>query len=98
MNEEDIKKRILAERMTSDIQQKQAEDTLKKMSSHILEPNAKERLSNLRLVKPEIAMQLELYLTQLFQAGQIREKITDDQLVSILNSLTEKRDIKIRRK
>jgi len=49
-------------------------------------------------VKPEIAAQLEMYLAQLYQSGQLRERITDEQLVIILKKITEKRETKIRRK
>ncbi len=100
--EEDIKKRLLQQRMQENMQeqmqQKQLEQTLKAVSMQILEPKARERLNNLRVVKPEIAMQLEAYLAQLYQAGQIKQKITEDQLISILKKLSEKKDIRIKRK
>ena len=76
----------------------QMEEVLKTLMSQVLDQKARERLSNLKLVKPEIATQLEMYLAQLFQSGQLREKITDEQLVMILRKLTEKRETKIRRK
>ena len=103
--EEEIKKRLMQQRtqemqehMQTQMQQKQLEGQLKAVSWQILEPPARERLNNLRVVKPEIAMQLEAYLAQLYQAGQLKQKITEEQLVQILKKLGEKRDIKIRRK
>ncbi|HLD39349.1 MAG TPA: DNA-binding protein [archaeon] len=106
MNEEEIKKKMLQQRMAQMSseqmqqaqQQQQMEDVLKTVMSQVLDREAKERLSNLKLVKPEIAMQLEMYLAQLFQSGQLRERITDEQLVIILKKITEKRETKIRRK
>ena len=103
--EEEIKRRLLQQRqlemqehVQTQMQQKQMEGQLKAVSWQILEPAARERLNNLRVVKPELAMQLEAYLAQLYQAGQIKQKITEEQLVSILKKLGEKRDIRIRRK
>ena len=70
---------------------------IKGVLARILDKAAYERLGNIRLVKPELAQQLELYLIQLYQAGQIRSVVTDDQLKQILSMLTKKRDFKIRR-
>lgn len=104
--EEEIKKKLLQQRMQAQLneqaaaqaQQQQMEETLKTVMSQVLDRKAQERLSNLKLVKPELAMQLGLYLAQLYQSGQLRERITDEQLVVILRKLTEKRETKIRRK
>jgi programmed cell death protein 5 len=84
--------------MQEQAQIKQAEDMLKAVMAQILDAKARERLSNLKMVKPDVAMQLMMYLAQLYQAGQIKEKITDEQMVQILRKLTEKRETKIRRK
>ena len=108
-SEEEIKKRLqqrmqaqmqssMQEQAQSQAQQQQMEEMLKTVMSQILDRKAQERLSNLKLVKPELAMQLVVYLAQLFQSGQLRERITDEQLVTILRKLTEKRETKIRRK
>ena len=100
-SEEEIKKRMLQQRMQSgeeQAQQKQMEDALKSAMSRILDEKARERMNNLRLVKPDVASQLEMYLAQLFQSGQLKERITDEQLVVILRKLTEKRETKITRK
>jgi len=104
--EEIIKKRMLQQRLQEQIQQQaeaqmqqqQLEATLKIITSQILDPKARERLSNLKYVKPDLAMQLEMYLAQLYQAGQLRSRITDEQLVMILRKLTERKETKIRRK
>ena len=39
-----------------------------------------------------------MYLAQLAQSGQIQSKLTDEQIVLILRKLSEKREIKIKRK
>jgi|SRR3989344_8040759 len=104
--EEEIKKRMLQQRLqemtmhqnSSMYEQNQMQEALASIMSKILDKKGKERMSNLKLVRPEMAMQLELYLAQLYQSGQVRGIITDDQLVMILKKISERRDIKIKRK
>ncbi|MGZ4857135.1 MAG: DNA-binding protein [Methanobacteriaceae archaeon] len=65
----------------------------------LLTPEARSRLANLRLTKPEFVEQIELQLIQLAQMGKIKSKITDEQLKQLLRQLTtQKRDINIIRK
>ncbi len=65
----------------------------------ILTPEARSRLANLRLTKPEMVDQIELQLIQLAQMGRVRSKITDEQLKQLLKNLAgQKRDINITRK
>ena len=62
----------------------------------ILTPEARSRLANLRLTKPEFVDQVELQLIQLAQMGRVKSKITDDQLKELLRKLAgQKRDINI---
>ena len=64
----------------------------------ILTPEARQRLANIRMVKPEFAAQLENQLLQLAQSGRISLPLTDEQLKQILENLTSRRrDITIRR-
>ena len=64
----------------------------------ILTTDARSRLTNLKIVKPEFANQLELQLIQLAQQGRVELPITDEQLKEILVRLQSgRRDIKIRR-
>jgi len=64
----------------------------------ILTPEARQRLANLRLVKPELVAQLEEQLIQLANTGRIKMPITDDVLKQILIRLSSsKRRIRIRR-
>lgn len=70
---------------------------VKQMLAKFLEPKARERLANLKLTKPELATQIEVYLAQLYQSGQIKH-VSDEQLVTILKKVTEKRETKIVRK
>ena len=64
----------------------------------ILTPEARSRLTNLKMVKPEFTQQLELQLIQLTQQGRINIPITDEQLKELLVKLqSNKRDYTIRR-
>jgi programmed cell death protein 5 len=64
----------------------------------ILTPEARQRLTNIRMVKPEFADQLELQLIQLAQTGKIKVPITDDQLKEALARLqSHRKEIRIRR-
>lgn len=62
----------------------------------ILTPEARSRLANLRLTKPEFVDQIELQLIQLAQMGRVKSKITDEQLKVLLHKLAgQKREINI---
>ena len=64
----------------------------------ILTPAARQRLANLKLVKPEFAEHVELQLIQAAQTGRLPIPLTDEQLKRILLHLQSgRRDIRIRR-
>ena len=64
----------------------------------LLTPEARQRLTNLKMVRPEFTEQLELQLIQLAQQGKLPVPLTDEQLKKILVQLqSQKRETKIRR-
>jgi programmed cell death protein 5 len=66
----------------------------------ILTPEARQRLQNLKLVRPDFAAQMELQLLQLAQSGRVQLPINDDLLKKLLEQIQSqqtKRDINIRR-
>lgn len=71
------------------------EELKKIILKKILSKEAKERLGRIRMVKPELAAQLELYLIQLYQTGKLKKEISDKELKVILNSLASKKEFKI---
>jgi programmed cell death protein 5 len=98
------KKRMLElqQRIADEQQQAQAQQQLESQKQallrRILTSKARNRLTNLNIVKPEFTQQLELQLIQLAQQGRINLPITDDQLKELLIRLQSgKRDYKIRR-
>jgi programmed cell death protein 5 len=65
----------------------------------LLDPAARQRLMNVRIVKPELAAAVENYLINAASTGRLNRAITDDELKQILLSLQQpKRDFKINRR
>ncbi len=78
--------------------QQQVESQKQALLRAILTPEARQRLTNIKMVKPEFAEQLELQLIQLAQTGKVKSPITDAQLRDVLMRLQpQRRDIKIKR-
>ena len=79
--------------------QAQFEAQKKQILAQIMTSEARNRLANLKLTKPELVHQIELQLIQSAQAGSLRGKVTDDQLKVLLRQIAgQKREIKITRK
>lgn len=65
----------------------------------ILTPKAKERLANMRLVRPDLASRVEDYLLRIVQTQNVRIPITDKDLKALLTKLIpSKRRTKIERR
>lgn len=65
----------------------------------LLMPEARLRLNNVRMVKPELATMVENYLLGMASQGRLHSQISDDQLKQILLSIQQpKRDFKINRR
>ena len=64
----------------------------------ILTSEARSRLNNIKMVKPELSNLVEKYLFGMATQGKMSSQITDDQLKKILSSIQQpKRDFKINR-
>jgi len=64
----------------------------------IISSEARNRLNNVRMVKPDLANLVENYLLNLAAQGKITGQISDEQLKQILSSAQQpKRDFKINR-
>ena len=67
--------------------QAQFEAQKKQILGQIMTPEARQRLANLKLTKPELVNQIELQLIQSAQAGSLRGKVTDEQLKVLLRQI-----------
>ncbi|MGC8584840.1 MAG: DNA-binding protein [Thermoplasmata archaeon] len=103
---EEIRRRkmaqLLAEQARAE-EEEEKEKAVKEEKSRILRQylttEARQRLANVRLVKPELAEAVENQIIYLAQIGRLNRIITDDELKMLLSKLTEKsRDIKIERR
>jgi len=68
------------------------------MLKRVLSSDARLRLNNVRMVKPELADLVENYILNLSVQGKIHGQISDDQLKQILSSAQQpKHDFKFNR-
>ena len=68
------------------------------MLKQVLSSDARLRLNNVRMVKPDLAELVENYILNLSMQGKISGQISDEQLKQILSSAQQpKRDFKINR-
>jgi len=84
--------RVLQERFKAE----EVNQQIKLIIHQIMTPDARERLGNLRIARPDFARQVEILLIQLYQTGKIPGKIDDELLKSILVKISgQKRETKI---
>ncbi len=101
---EEIKRRKLMElqrRMEMEEERRkrmQVEAQKQEILRRILTPKARERLANVKLVKPELAELVENQLILLAQSGRITSPLSDEELKEILEELAARtrRDFNIR--
>ena len=58
------------------------------MLSQILETNARERLSRVRIVRPDRADAVEQYIIKLAATGNITRKLSENDIVEILDGIS----------
>jgi programmed cell death protein 5 len=65
----------------------------------LLEPPARQRLMNIKMVKPDLAATVENYLISAASSGRLNRSLTDEELKQILLSLQQpKKEFKINRR
>lgn len=111
MNVEDTELEEIRRRKIAEIQQQQVyneqvtrqTEMVEAQRQHILRgtlsPEARERMGNLKIAYPDIAMQVEDRIIMLAQSGQLNTMIDDATLKEILARVVpSKREITIQRK
>jgi len=74
------------------------ENMRKQTLSKILTNQALERLGRIKTANPALVVQIENYLLHVYQTGQLKDQIGDQQLKEILEVLSDKRKTTIKRK
>ena len=63
-----------------------------------LTSEARQRLANVKMVRPDLASSIEKYVIQLASSGKLKRAVDDEQVKQMLAALQEKkREMKIRR-
>jgi len=75
-----------------DAQRQREADQRSTILSQILTPEAADRLGRIRLVKESRATDIENRLIMLARSGQLRAKVTEEQLKDLLNAVSEQQE------
>ncbi|KAF1841398.1 DNA-binding TFAR19-related protein [Cucurbitaria berberidis CBS 394.84] len=76
----------------SEQESKQEADQRNSILAQILTPDAADRLGRIRLVKESRATDIENRLIMLARTGQIRQKVSEEQLKEILGAVAEQNE------
>ncbi|MCK4382864.1 MAG: DNA-binding protein [Candidatus Lokiarchaeota archaeon] len=94
---ENLRRRKLEQLKQQAVQQQMAEQQQKEFTNQkyqvmrkILSQEGRQRLENIRIVKPQFAEQIEMQLIQLFQSGRLRgaTPLPDKEFKKILEKIT----------
>jgi programmed cell death protein 5 len=77
------------------LQEQQMEEQINLIMRQIMSPEARDRLANIRMARPEFARQVEILLIQLYQGGRLKS-LSDEQFKALLTKISgTKREPKI---
>ncbi|MFW9973035.1 MAG: DNA-binding protein [Candidatus Odinarchaeota archaeon] len=98
---EELKQQAMQQEIV-EAQEKEFEAKKYQLMRKILSPEGRQRLENIRMVKPEFAEQIEIQLIQLYQAGRLRGStpLPDNafkKLLGQISSLGRKKEFKIKK-
>jgi len=72
------------------VQAQQIERQINLIMRQIMSPEARERLANIRMARPEFARQVEILLIQLYQGGRLTQ-LDDNQFKALLAKISGSR-------
>ncbi|KAF7294757.1 hypothetical protein MIND_01013100 [Mycena indigotica] len=67
----------------------QEEEMRRDVMATVLDTAARERLSRIALVSPERSKQIEAILLRMVQSGQLRGRVTENQLIDLLEQMED---------
>jgi len=67
----------------------QEEQMRRELLATVLDTAARERLSRISLVSLERSKQIEMILVRMAQSGQLRGRVSEEQLIELLNQMEE---------
>ncbi|MEE6246241.1 MAG: DNA-binding protein [Thermoproteota archaeon] len=83
---------------TKDLQEQDERVVRERLLKVILTSDARQRLTNINMVKPDVAKRIEDTIIQLASTGKLKQAVTDGEIKNYLNAMQEpKREFKIRR-
>lgn len=95
--EEALKQRLM-EQQKAEAQRIEAEKKVEMVLRKILSPEAKSRLKNVKLVNQELYWNAVQQLFLLVKKGRVQGKISDERVKEMLQLLSKKREVKIKRR
>ncbi|MCL4446861.1 MAG: DNA-binding protein [Candidatus Thermoplasmatota archaeon] len=81
-----------------EVQKRTADKERQDVVKRFVTPEAYERLTNVKLVRPDVVENVENQVIMLAQSGRLNRLITDAEVKSLLARLSEKRETKIERR
>jgi len=73
-----------------DAEKRQNEEQMRRdLLATVLDSGARERLSRIALVNPNLSNQMEGILLRMAKSGQLRQRVTEEQLIGLLEQATE---------
>ncbi|MFX1380710.1 MAG: DNA-binding protein [Promethearchaeota archaeon] len=98
---EELKQQAVQQQI-AEAQEREFEAKKYQIMRKILSPEGRQRLENIRMVKPEFAEQIEIQLIQLFQSGKLRGAIplpdkAFKKLLEQISSYDRKKEFKIKK-
>ena len=88
----------MSQQKVAESQQKDFEAKKYEIMRKILSQEGRQRLENIRMVKPQLAEQIELQLIQLAQTGRLKGPLSEADFVKILKQITgQKKEFSIKK-
>jgi programmed cell death protein 5 len=73
----------------ADAKRAQEEQMRRDLLATVLDTAARERLSRIALVSPDRSKQIQTILLRMAQSGQLKNRVTEEQLIDLLNQMEQ---------